>query len=107
MNPGYGYGGMMTLDVGDQASANRLMQRMQDEKVGYLAVSLGYFKTLFSSPAHSTSSELPPEERAKAGIREGLIRFSVGLDASIEHTAARIERCLAAAGVRPGAVARG
>jgi methionine-gamma-lyase len=107
MNPGYGYGGMMTLEVCDQASANRLMQRMQDEKVGYLAVSLGYFRTLFSSPAHSTSSELPPEERAKAGICEGLIRFSIGLDASIEHTAARIERCLVAAEVRPGAAARG
>ena len=107
MNPGYGHGGMMTLDVGDQASANRLMQAMQDEKVGYLAVSLGYFKTLFSSPAHSTSSELPPEERAKCGICEGLIRFSIGLDAAIEHTAARIERCLATAGVRPRAGTRG
>ncbi len=103
MNTGYGYGGMMTLDVGSQENANRLMQRMQDEKVGYLAVSLGYFKTLFSSPAHSTSSELPPDERERAGIHEGLIRFSIGLDADIEHTAARIERCLAATGIRPHA----
>ena len=107
MNPGYGYGGMLTLDVGGQANANRLMQRMQEEKVGYLAVSLGYFKTLFSSPAHSTSSELPPEDRARAGIPEGLIRFSIGLDASIEHTSARIERCLESCGLRPGALARG
>ncbi len=105
MNTGYGYGGMMTLDVGSQENANRLMQRMQDEKVGYLAVSLGYFKTLFSSPAHSTSSELPPDERERAGIHEGLIRFSIGLDADIEHTAARIERCLAATGIRPHAMA--
>jgi len=106
MNPGYGHGGMMTLDAGDHDSANRLMQRMQNEKVGYLAVSLGYFKTLFSSPGHSTSSEMPPEERARAGISDGLVRFSIGLDADIEHTAARIERCLAEVGVRRGALAK-
>lgn len=99
MNPGYGYSGMLTLDAGDDKTAYRLMQRMQEEKVGYLAVSLGYFKTLFSSPGHSTSSELGPEELAKAGIGAGLIRFSIGLDAAIEHTAARIERCLVEVGV--------
>ncbi len=101
MNPGYGWGGMMTLDAGSAEAANQLMKRMQEEKVGYLAVSLGYFKTLFSSPGRSTSSELPPEEREKAGISDGLIRFSIGLDADIEHTAARIERCIAEAGVKP------
>ncbi len=106
MNPGYGWGGMMTLDAGATEVANRLMQRMQEEKVGYLAVSLGYFKTLFSSPGHSTSSELPAEERARAGISDGLIRFSIGLDADIEHTCARIERCIADAGVKPGVAAK-
>ena len=105
MNPGYGWGGMMTLDAGEAATANRLMQRMQGEKVGYLAVSLGYFKTLFSSPGRSTSSELPPEDRAAAGISDGLIRFSIGLDADIEHTSARIEKCLAEVGLSPKAVA--
>jgi methionine-gamma-lyase len=106
MNHGYGCGGMLTLDAGDAVRANRLMQRMQEEKVGYLAVSLGYFRTLFSSPAHSTSSELAPEARATAGICEGLIRFSIGLDADIEHTAARIERCIADVGLQPRARAR-
>jgi len=100
MNPGYGWGGMMTLDAGTTEAANRLMQRMQEEKVGYLAVSLGYFKTLFSSPGHSTSSELPPDERAAAGISDGLIRFSIGLDADIEHTTARIAKCVAEVGVK-------
>ncbi|MCC6649850.1 MAG: aminotransferase class I/II-fold pyridoxal phosphate-dependent enzyme [Candidatus Eisenbacteria bacterium] len=99
MNPGYGYGGMLTLDTGDAATANRLMVALQEAKVGYLAVSLGYFKTLFSMPGRSTSSEIPAEERAAAGISDGLIRFSIGLDANIEHTWSRIERCLEAAGV--------
>jgi methionine-gamma-lyase len=51
MNPGYGYGGMVAVDVGDKITADRFMLRLQEEKVGYLAVSLGYFKTLFSAPA--------------------------------------------------------
>ncbi len=94
MNPGYGYGGMIAIDVGSLERANQLMTRMQQEKVGYLAVSLGYFKTLFSSPGHSTSSEIPVEERVKMGLSDGLVRFSVGLDNDIEHTMERIKRCL-------------
>jgi methionine-gamma-lyase len=98
MNPGFGWGGMMTLDVGDLEVADHLMRRMQEEKVGYLAVSLGYFKTLFSSPGHSTSSEIPLEEREAAGIHEGLVRFSVGLDSDIDRAGDRIEKCLAEVG---------
>lgn len=94
MNEGYGYGGMMALDVGDLSLANKLMTRMQQEKVGYLAVSLGYFKTLFSPPGHSTSSEIPKAERDAMGMSEGLVRFSIGLDNDIEHTFERISLCL-------------
>jgi len=99
MNEGYGYGGMLALDVGDAPTANKLMTRMQEEKVGYLAVSLGYFKTLFSSPGHSTSSEIPIEERQEMGLSEGLVRFSVGLDNDIELSFERIKHCLSDAGV--------
>ena len=99
MNAGYGYGGMLAVDVGDTAKANRLMTRMQEEKVGYLAVSLGFFKTLFSAPGHSTSSEIPEEERRAMGLSDGLVRFSVGLDNDIEQSFERIKRCLAECGV--------
>ena len=81
------------------AKANALMARMQQEKVGYLAVSLGYFKTLFSAPGHSTSSEIPAEEREAMGLSEGLVRFSVGLDNDIELSTNRIRRCLEDVGV--------
>lgn len=91
MNDGYGYGGIIALDVGTSEKANFLMRRMQEEKVGYLAVSLGYFKTLFSSPGHSTSSEIPIEERIEIGLSEGLVRISVGLDNDIDHTFRRIK----------------
>jgi methionine-gamma-lyase len=86
MNPGFGFGGIVALDLGDKAAADRLMTRMQQEKVGYLAVSLGYFKTLFSPPGHSTSSEIPPDQRKLMGMGDGLIRFSVGLDNDMTRT---------------------
>ena len=105
-NPGYGWGGVMTLDAGDPTVARRLMALMQEAGVGYLAVSLGYFKTLFSMPGHSTSSEIPAEERQRAGISEGLIRFSIGLDADIEQTVARIESCIERAGLKPRCATR-
>lgn len=94
LNPGYGYGGMLVLDAGTVTVANRLMVRMQQEKVGYLAVSLGYFKTLFSAPGRSTSSEIPIEEQRRMGLSDGLIRFSVGLDQDIDRTWETIERCV-------------
>lgn len=94
MNDGFGYGGMMALDVHNYENASYLMTRMQEEKVGYLAVSLGYFKTLFSSPGHSTSSEIPEEEQKKMGLSEGLVRFSVGLDNDITIAFERIKKIL-------------
>jgi methionine-gamma-lyase len=99
MNPGYGYGGMLAVDVGDKVTADRLMMRMQEEKVGYLAVSLGYFKTLFSAPGHSTSAEIPEAERQGMGMGDGLIRFSVGLDNDIARTWKVVDRCLGEVGL--------
>ena len=94
MNEGFGYGGMLAVDAGDIDTADQLMAKMQNEKVGYLAVSLGYFKTLFSSPGHSTSSEIPEEEQQAMGLSEGLVRISIGLDNNIKETFERIKKCL-------------
>ncbi len=99
MNPGFGYGGILTVDVGDKAAADRLMMRMQEEKVGYLAVSLGYFKTLFSAPGHSTSSEIPAEQRHRMGMGDGLVRFSVGLDHDMGRTWTTIQRLIEEIGI--------
>ena len=93
-NSGYGYSGMVAIDVGSYEKASKLLEMMQQEKVGYLAVSLGYFKTLFSSPGHSTSSEIPEEEQKEMGLSEGLIRFSIGLDGDISIAFERIKKCL-------------
>ena len=85
-NKGYGYGGMISIDMGTADAASKIMEIMQEKGVGYLAVSLGYFKTLFSNSGKSTSSEVPEEIQKEMGMSEGLIRFSVGLDHDIEAT---------------------
>ncbi|HET7922576.1 MAG TPA: aminotransferase class I/II-fold pyridoxal phosphate-dependent enzyme [Gammaproteobacteria bacterium] len=94
MAPEFGFGGMLTLDVGSEADADRLQVRLQQEKVGLLAVSLGYFRTLFSPSGNSTSSEIPKEEREAMGLSDGLIRFSIGLDHDIERSWNRMLGCL-------------
>ena len=94
MNEAYGFGGMLTIDAGSLDKANALMELMQEKNVGYLAVSLGFYKTLFSAPGTSTSSEIPQDEQAEMGLSEGLIRFSIGLDDDIERTFNMIKTCM-------------
>ena len=94
MHDNYGYGGMLTIDVGCVDKANELMELMQERNLGYLAVSLGFYKTLFSAPGTSTSSEIPEEERDTMGLSDGLIRFSIGLDADIERTYTMMSQCM-------------
>lgn len=94
INPEYGFGGMMTLDVGTLDKANALMELMQQRNLGYLAVSLGFYKTLFSAPGTSTSSEIPLEEQKEMGLTDGLIRFSIGLDNDINRTYQMMKTCM-------------
>ena len=99
MNSEYGFGGMMTIDVGNLEKANALMELMQKENLGYLAVSLGFYKTLFSAPGSSTSSEIPEDEQKEMGLTDGLIRFSIGLDNDIERTYNKMKECMQKIGV--------
>lgn len=99
INEEYGYGGMLTVDVGSLEKANALMELMQHENLGYLAVSLGFYKTLFSAPGTSTSSEIPEDEQADMGLSDGLIRFSIGLDNDIERSFRMMRRCMAKVGI--------
>jgi methionine-gamma-lyase len=94
LNEDYGFGGLLTIDAGDLKKANSLMELMQQKNVGYLAVSLGFYKTLFSTPGSSTSSEIPDEEQKQMGLNEGLIRFSIGLDNDIKRSYMIIRECM-------------
>jgi methionine-gamma-lyase len=96
MNKEYGFGGMLIIDVGTLDKANALMELMQKKNLGYLAVSLGFYKTLFSAPGTSTSSEIPEEEQSEMGLTGGLIRFSIGLDNDIERTYTMMKDCMIA-----------
>ncbi len=93
MNPDFGFGGMMAIDMGTAEKAYEFMEKMQNAGVGYLAVSLGYFKTLFSNPGKSTSSEVPEHIQREMGLSEGLVRFSVGLDHDIAGIYQKIRDC--------------
>ncbi|WP_027878816.1 aminotransferase class I/II-fold pyridoxal phosphate-dependent enzyme [Mesoflavibacter zeaxanthinifaciens] len=99
MNKQYGFGGMLTIDVGSLDKANALMELMQEKNLGYLAVSLGFYKTLFSAPGTSTSSEIPEDEQEEMGLSDGLIRFSIGLDADIERTYNMMNQCMKEVGI--------
>ncbi|MGV6829469.1 MAG: aminotransferase class I/II-fold pyridoxal phosphate-dependent enzyme [Flavobacteriales bacterium] len=99
MNNEYGFGGMLTIDTGSLEKANQLMELMQERNLGYLAVSLGFYKTLFSAPGTSTSSEIPEDEQTEMGLSNGLIRFSIGLDNDIERTYKMMKTCMEEVGV--------
>ena len=93
MNEEYGYGGLIAIDLKTKEKAYKFMEKMQERGVGYLAVSLGYYKTLFSNSGSSTSSEVPEDVQREMGMSPGLVRFSVGLDNDIERTYKLIKEC--------------
>jgi len=90
---------MLTVDAGSIDKANELMELMQERNLGYLAVSLGFYKTLFSAPGSSTSSEIPEDEQKEMGLSDGLIRFSIGLDNDIERTYTMMRECMVKVGI--------
>ena len=99
MNEEYGFGGLLTLDVKTTEKANELMELMQKENLGYLAVSLGFYKTLFSCSGSSTSSEIPEAEQKEMGLSPGLIRMSIGLDHDIKRTYEKMKWCMEQVGI--------
>jgi len=99
-NDDYGAGGVFALDVGSSERADALMETLQnDERFGYMAVSLGYFDTLMSCSARSTSSEMTDEALRQAGIAPGLVRISIGYTGSVEQRWSQFERALKRVGV--------
>lgn len=103
-NEEYGFGGLLTLDAGSLEKADELMELMQKRNLGYLAVSLGFYKTLFNAPGTATSSEIPLEEQKEMGLTDGLIRFSIGLDNHIERTYMEMKKCMESLNVNTMAI---
>lgn len=73
-----GYGGMLSFEVeADYEGTKRFMDRL---KVIKLATSLGGVTTLATQPVTNTHAALSPQERATAGIKDSLVRLSIGLE---------------------------
>jgi cystathionine gamma-synthase/cystathionine gamma-lyase/cystathionine beta-lyase len=73
-----GFGGMVSFDIkGGNAAANRFVKCL---KLPIDAPSLGGVDSLVSLPAQSSHANLTPEARARAGIGDGLVRLSVGIE---------------------------
>lgn len=74
------FGGMISIEVkGGKAAGMRLVNSL---KMAVIAVSLGDAETLVQHPASMTHSAYSAEELKEAGIPEGLVRISVGLEDS-------------------------
>lgn len=86
------FGGMVSFEVkGGKAAGAELLNNL---KLCSLAVSLGDAETLVEHPASMTHSTYSPEELKEAGVPEGLVRMSAGLE-NIEDIIADLEQGLA------------
>lgn len=86
-----GFGGMIGIDVGSLDSGRRFANAV---KLCTLATSLGGVETILQHSATMTNAANSPEERAKMGIGDGLIRLSVGIE-DVDELMADIEQALA------------
>jgi len=87
-----GFGGMIAFDLGSLDRAKRFLEAVQLCSFGE---SLGGVETLISHPATMTHASVPPEERARMGITDGLVRISVGIE-DIEDLIADLQRAFEA-----------
>ncbi len=73
-----GFGGMLSLEVkGSGRDATRVADRL---KLFALAPSLGGVESLVTQPCTTTHHGLSPEERARRGISDAMLRLSIGLE---------------------------
>ncbi|HEX4933312.1 MAG TPA: PLP-dependent aspartate aminotransferase family protein, partial [Gemmatimonadaceae bacterium] len=83
-----GFGGMISIELGSREKAEQVVNHLH---LFTLAESLGGVESLVCHPATMTHASVPPERRARLGITDGLVRFSVGVEdvhdllADIDH----------------------
>jgi methionine-gamma-lyase len=86
-----GFGGMIGLDVGTVSAGKTLVNNL---KLCTLATSLGGVETIVQHSASMTHATIPREDRIAAGISDGLLRVSVGIE-DVEDLKADFEQALA------------
>jgi len=72
-----GFGGMIAFETGSLENAKAVLRSV---RLCSLAESLGGVETLISHPASMTHASVPPEDRERIGITDGLVRISVGIE---------------------------
>jgi cystathionine beta-lyase len=72
-----GFGGMLSFELRDSRQADRLLSRL---RVVTPALSLGGVESLVCIPSRTSHRNLTPAERDRAGISDGLVRVSVGIE---------------------------
>jgi cystathionine beta-lyase/cystathionine gamma-synthase len=85
-----GFGGMIAFDLGSRDRAGKFLETV---RLCSLGESLGGVETLISHPATMTHASVPPEERARLGITDGLVRISVGIE-DVEDLIADLDAAL-------------
>ncbi len=95
-----GFGGMLSFELVDAAAVPAFLDGLQ---CFTLAESLGGVESLVAHPATMTHASMTAEVRARAGIGDGLLRLSVGIEA-VEDLAADLAAALQRAAA-PRAVA--
>ena len=73
----HGFGGMLSFELSESLDQPTFMRSLQWIKV---SMSLAGVESTLLSPTQTSHALLSPEERLKAGIRDGLIRFSTGIE---------------------------
>ncbi len=85
-------GSLLSFELaGGEAAATRFLDRL---RLVVHAVSLGGLETLATRPAMSSHRGMPPEERRRAGVSDGLIRLAVGVE-TLEDLLGDLEQALA------------
>jgi cystathionine gamma-lyase/cystathionine beta-lyase/cystathionine gamma-lyase/homocysteine desulfhydrase len=85
-----GFGGMLAFETGSLENARAVLKSV---RLCSLAESLGGVETLISHPATMTHASVPPEERQRLGITDGLVRISVGIE-DVEDLIADLDQAL-------------
>ena len=86
-----GFGGMVSLDLDTAGAAKAFVNAVE---LCTFATSLGGVETIIQPAALMTHATISAEERSRAGISEGLIRMSVGIE-SVEDIRADLDQALA------------
>ncbi|MBI4056509.1 MAG: cystathionine gamma-synthase [Elusimicrobia bacterium] len=73
-----GFGGMLSFEL--KGHVDRALNMASSTKVFTLAESLGGVESLIGHPASMTHGSIPKEEREKAGLKDTLLRLSVGIE---------------------------